>query len=234
MEWRHASGQATLELVANLVVPPVVRAMVFDVGETLVDETRAWSALADRVGVTRLTLFAALGALIERNVDHRLVLDLLGVDRPANDGQIEAVDFYPDALPCLRAVREGGYTVGLAGNQPARRRGCPWSAGTAGRLRRLVGPLGCREALAGVLRPCQRRGGTATQSSRCCRTGPGEAGGIVLCLRGDGGDHKPLADRTVQGSPRTSKGHTMVGIGVGASGLALSRGCVGWVLTMSR
>ncbi|MDA8355281.1 MAG: hypothetical protein M0Z95_03045 [Actinomycetota bacterium] len=119
MEWRHASGQATLELVANLVILPVVRAMVFDVGETLVDETRAWSALADRVGVTRLTLFAALGALIGRDEDHRLVWDLLGVDRPANDGQIEAVDFYPDALPCLRAVREAGYTVGLAGNQPA-------------------------------------------------------------------------------------------------------------------
>ena len=73
MEWRHASGQATLELVTDLVIPPVVRAVVFDVGETLVDETRAWSALADRVGVTRLTLFAALGALIERNEDHRLV-----------------------------------------------------------------------------------------------------------------------------------------------------------------
>lgn len=86
------------------MIPPVVRAMVFDVGETLVDETRAWSALADRVEVTRLTLFAALGALIERDEDHRLVWDLLGVDRPANDGQIEAVDFYPDALPCLRAA----------------------------------------------------------------------------------------------------------------------------------
>jgi len=119
MEWRHASDQATLELVADLVIPPVVRAIVFDVGETLVDETRAWSALADRVGVTRLTLFAALGALIGRDEDHRLVWDLLGVDRPANDGKIEAVDFYPDALPCLRAVREAGYTVGLAGNQPA-------------------------------------------------------------------------------------------------------------------
>ncbi|MDA8285401.1 MAG: HAD family hydrolase [Actinomycetota bacterium] len=118
MELRDASGQVTLELVADLVIPPVVRAVVFDVGETLVDETRAWSALADRVGVTRLTLFAALGALIERDEDHRLVWDLLGVDRPAHDGKIEAVDFYPDALPCLRAVREAGYTVGLAGNQP--------------------------------------------------------------------------------------------------------------------
>lgn len=118
-EWRECLQPARLEVVADLVVPPVVRAMVFDVGETLVDETRAWSALADRVGVTRLALFAALGALIERGEDHRLVWDLLGVDRPPSDGKIEAVDFYPDALPCLRAVRQAGYTVGLAGNQPA-------------------------------------------------------------------------------------------------------------------
>lgn len=42
--------------MADLVIPSVVRAVVFDVGETLVDETRTWSVLADRVGVTRLTL----------------------------------------------------------------------------------------------------------------------------------------------------------------------------------
>ena len=78
-----------------------------------------------------MTLFAALGALIERNEDHRLVWDLLGADRPANAEQIEAVDFSPDALPCLRAVREAGYTVGLAGNQPA---GAEAALGRLGRL----------------------------------------------------------------------------------------------------
>ncbi len=101
------------------MIPAVVRAVVFDVGETLVDETRGWGALADQAGVTRLTLFAALGALIERGCDHRLVWDLLGVERPANDADIREADFYPDALPCLRAARGAGYTVGLAGNQPA-------------------------------------------------------------------------------------------------------------------
>ncbi len=101
------------------MIPAVVRAVVFDVGETLVDETRAWAALADQAGVTSLTLFAALGALIERGHDHRSVWDLLGVERPANDADIRAADFYPDALPCLRAARDAGYTVGLAGNQPA-------------------------------------------------------------------------------------------------------------------
>ncbi|MDQ2729504.1 MAG: HAD family hydrolase [Actinomycetota bacterium] len=105
--------------MGNVVLPPAIRAVVFDVGETLVDETRMWSVLADQVGVTRLTLFAGLGALIERGEDHRRVWDLLGVERPASSGVLEATDFYPDALPCLRAVRAAGYTVGLAGNQPA-------------------------------------------------------------------------------------------------------------------
>jgi FMN phosphatase YigB (HAD superfamily) len=93
--------------------------IVFDVGETLVDETRAWSELADRAGVTRLTFFGALGALIARGEDHRKVWELLGVEQPAADGRIDAGDLYPDALPCLRGVRESGYLIGLAGNQPA-------------------------------------------------------------------------------------------------------------------
>lgn len=93
--------------------------MVFAVGETLVDETRSWSALADEAGVTRLALFAALGALIERGEDHRGVWDLLSVERPASSDEIAEAAFYPDALPCRQAVRAAGYTVGLAGNQPA-------------------------------------------------------------------------------------------------------------------
>ena len=47
------------------VLPARIKSVVFDVGETLVDETRAWSLMADAAGVSRLTLFAALGALIE-------------------------------------------------------------------------------------------------------------------------------------------------------------------------
>ena len=58
-----------------------MKAVVFDVGETLVDETRAWGLYADRSGVSRLTFFAALGALIERRDDHRNVFQLLGIER---------------------------------------------------------------------------------------------------------------------------------------------------------
>jgi len=95
-----------------------IKAVVFDVGETLVDETRAWSALADLAGITRFTLFAALGALIERGEDHRAVWNMLGVDQPAGCVVLGVADFYPDALPCVRSVHAAGYKVGLAGNQP--------------------------------------------------------------------------------------------------------------------
>jgi FMN phosphatase YigB (HAD superfamily) len=95
----------------------VIGAVFLDVGETLVDETRLWGEVADAVGVTRLTFFATLGVVIERREDHRRVFDLLGVER-APAPPIEARDFYPDAVSCLRELRAEGYCVGLAANQP--------------------------------------------------------------------------------------------------------------------
>ncbi len=38
-----------------------MKAVVFDVGETLVDETRYWDEWADWLGVPRFTFFAVLG-----------------------------------------------------------------------------------------------------------------------------------------------------------------------------
>jgi HAD superfamily hydrolase (TIGR01509 family) len=96
----------------------VISTVVFDVGETLVDETRAWTETARAAGVTPLTLFGALGALIEREEDHRGVWALLGVPRPSLTPTIEPADLYPDALPALRQLRDRGLTLGLAGNQP--------------------------------------------------------------------------------------------------------------------
>jgi FMN phosphatase YigB (HAD superfamily) len=108
-----------------------IKAVFFDVGETLVDESRQWGAWADFLDVNRLTFFGVLGAIIERNEHHSRVFDLV---RPGLDfrqaqleceaagipDELEYSDFYPDALPCLRALREQGYLVGLSGNQPAR------------------------------------------------------------------------------------------------------------------
>jgi HAD superfamily hydrolase (TIGR01549 family) len=107
-----------------------IHAVFFDVGETLVDETRQWGGWADWLGVPRLTFFAALGAVIERGEHHRRVFALVrpGLDLAREQaaravaGQVDLfdrTDFYPDALACLATLKHEGYRIGLAGNQPA-------------------------------------------------------------------------------------------------------------------
>ena len=94
-----------------------MRAVVFDVGETLVDETGMWERAADAAGVTRFTLMGVLGGLAARGEHHEGAWKLLGVQRPASSWRPD--DFYPDALPCLDLLRSQGYLVGAVGNTPA-------------------------------------------------------------------------------------------------------------------
>ena len=93
-----------------------LRAVVFDVGETLVDETRYWAQHAERLGVTPHVVWAALGATIARGEHHRRVFELLGGE-PDGEVVYAREDFYPDALPCLERLHRAGYFVGIAGNQ---------------------------------------------------------------------------------------------------------------------
>jgi FMN phosphatase YigB (HAD superfamily) len=107
-----------------------VRAAVFDFGETLLSEERAWGVWADWIGVTRQELFAALGATVEARRPHAYALELC---RPGFDLQAafaarleagvprheELYDVYPDALPALTRLRAAGVIVAFAGNQPA-------------------------------------------------------------------------------------------------------------------
>lgn len=106
-----------------------IRWVVFDLGETLVDETRTFLAWADRLGVPRLTFAAVLGAVIARGGHHREVFEHFapGLDVAAERARLEAAgapdvlleeDLYPDARPCLEALRATGLQVGIAGNQP--------------------------------------------------------------------------------------------------------------------
>lgn len=109
-----------------------LEAVVFDVGETIVDETRAWSAWADWLGIPRLTFLAVCGAVIASgNPDFREPFRIMrpGIDlreelrkrEAAGVGdRITADDLYPDAVPCLRALHDAGYRIGVVGNQPAR------------------------------------------------------------------------------------------------------------------
>ena len=105
-----------------------MRWIVFDVGETLLDESRMWGEWADIVGVPRFTFAAALGAVIARGEDHRRVFDVVapGVDWRAlrveralpPPSRIEDADLYPDVRGGLAALRTAGFSVGIAGNQP--------------------------------------------------------------------------------------------------------------------
>lgn len=99
-------------------LPDGVEVLAFDVGETLLDETRMWAAHAEEVGVTPFTLMAALGSLIDRGRDHREVWEMLGTGRPTRPFVPRLDDLYPDAVDCLRAVRSAGLRVAIAANQP--------------------------------------------------------------------------------------------------------------------
>lgn len=90
---------------------------MFDVGETLVDETGMWERAAAAAGVPPFTLMGVLGGLAARGEHDARAWQILHVDRPAstwNEGEL-----YPDALPCLRELRRRDLLVGVAGNVPA-------------------------------------------------------------------------------------------------------------------
>jgi len=97
-----------------------LKAVFFDVGETLVDEERYWRKIAEAVGVRPHVLWAALGLTIARVEEHRRVFDYLGVAAvPGAPAYYEPEDLYPDALPAIAGLRERGLFVGVAGNQSA-------------------------------------------------------------------------------------------------------------------
>jgi HAD superfamily hydrolase (TIGR01509 family) len=109
----------------------MVRAVCFDVGETLICEARVWTDWARWLGVPTTTFIAELGAVIERRQHHLQVFEafreaatfdveaeraaLLASGRRVD---FDATDLYPDALDCLRALKDAGLGVAVAGNQP--------------------------------------------------------------------------------------------------------------------
>jgi HAD superfamily hydrolase (TIGR01549 family) len=109
----------------------VINAVVFDVGETLVDETREYGTWADWLGVPRHTFSSVFGAVIALGMDYREVFQFfrpgfdLAAERQlrADAGQAETFeesDLYPDARPTMAALRGMGIWVGVAGNQTSR------------------------------------------------------------------------------------------------------------------
>lgn len=105
------------------------RWVAFDVGETLIDETRVWSVWADVVGVPRLTFLATLGAVIARGGAHTEVFEAVGSSHwrehrdelEAAYGGFSGDDLYPDVRSAMDALRADGYRLAIFGNQPAQR-----------------------------------------------------------------------------------------------------------------
>ncbi|MET9252821.1 HAD family hydrolase [Streptomyces sp. NPDC003717] len=109
----------------------MIRAVIFDVGECLVDETREYGAWADWLGVSRHTFAAMFGAVIAQGRDYR---DVFQEFRPGFDlyaerearaeaGQPETfddTDLYPDVRDTLASLRADGLWLGIAGNQTVR------------------------------------------------------------------------------------------------------------------
>ena len=109
----------------------MVSAVVFDVGETLLDDSREWGAWADWVGVPRHTFSTVLGAVTAAGRDNaetfqyfRPGFDLAHErqlrDEAGHGEQIDDTDLYPDVRPSLTALQAGGLWVGVAGNQTPR------------------------------------------------------------------------------------------------------------------
>jgi HAD superfamily hydrolase (TIGR01662 family) len=109
----------------------MVTAVVFDVGEVLLDDSREWGAWADWIGVPRHTFSAVLGVVTAGGRDNAETFQIF---RPGFDvarerqlreeaglgEQIDESDLYPDARPCLTALKDQGLWVGVAGNQTPR------------------------------------------------------------------------------------------------------------------
>ena len=106
----------------------MIRAVVFDVGECLVDETREYGAWADWLGVPRHTFHAMFGVVIAQGRDYRETFQEFraGFDlkeERATAGQPETFredDLYEDVRPALTQLRADGQWLGIAGNQTVR------------------------------------------------------------------------------------------------------------------
>jgi HAD superfamily hydrolase (TIGR01549 family) len=109
----------------------MIRSVVFDIGETLLDDTREFAAWSDWIGVPRHTFSAVLGAVTAEGRDNA---DTFQYFRPGFDladerakreaagrgEQIAETDLYPDVRAALELLRERGLWIGIAGNQTVR------------------------------------------------------------------------------------------------------------------
>ncbi|MBY8882056.1 HAD family hydrolase, partial [Actinacidiphila acidipaludis] len=109
----------------------MIRAVAFDIGETLTRDDRYWATWADWLRTPRHTVSALVGAVVAQGRDSADALRLIrpGIDVDAARAAMEAAgrgeqldeaDLYPDVRPALGAIQAIGIRVLVAGNQTAR------------------------------------------------------------------------------------------------------------------
>jgi HAD superfamily hydrolase (TIGR01662 family) len=105
-----------------------VKAVFFDVGETLINEERLWNAWATYLKIPAARFHSTLDAVIMAGEHHHHVFQLLepGFDlerarrERAASGDLDLFsveDVYPDVASCLASLHAAGYLIGIAGNQ---------------------------------------------------------------------------------------------------------------------
>ncbi len=103
------------------------RWVVLDVGETVVDESRAWRAWAEELGISQMEFMSVFGAVVARGQGYADVAGYFrGIDwvaqREAVDsrvGDLREEDIFPDVRSSLAALRQHGYRTAVIGNQPS-------------------------------------------------------------------------------------------------------------------
>lgn len=105
-----------------------IKAVVFDIGETLTSDTRYWADWATWLGVPSHTMSALVGSVLAQGLDNAEAIRIIkpGADVPAewdarraagHDEYLDETDLYPDVRPALQQLKNAGLWVGVAGNQ---------------------------------------------------------------------------------------------------------------------
>ena len=102
-----------------------IKAVFFDIGETIIDESRIWANWARRLGVPQHTFSAVFGATIARGEGPYDAFRTLRPDfdiitmmqQQGEEADFFLYDLYPDVKQCLAELKEQGLIIGLAGNQ---------------------------------------------------------------------------------------------------------------------
>jgi HAD superfamily hydrolase (TIGR01549 family) len=117
-------------------VKAVITAVVFDVGETLIDESRIWQRWARRLGVPAFAFLGLIGGAAALDRPHQDAFDAVKPGFDADEEMrlwaeedpeglrenFDADDLYPDVRPALQQLRDRGLRIVIAGNQPLQAR----------------------------------------------------------------------------------------------------------------